>query len=103
MHLSPALLYYKDEEDDEMSDETMSDEAESDSRNVDKTVTGVELQEWTEEWAEQNNEILMNAAAGIDNLFGATGNLETSKQTRMHTRKDASTSEATTSFLYYSS
>jgi hypothetical protein len=29
-----------------------------------------------EEWAEQNKEILMNAAAGIDDLFGATGNLE---------------------------
>jgi hypothetical protein len=102
--LSPALLYYQDEEDDEMSDETMSDAAESDSRNVDKTVTGVELQEWTEEWAEQKKEILMNAAAGIDDLFGATGNLE-NLETDMHAvmRKDASTSEATASFLYYSS
>jgi hypothetical protein len=43
---------------------------------VDETVTGIKLQEWTEEWAEQNEEILMNAAAGIDNLFGATGNFE---------------------------
>jgi hypothetical protein len=83
--LSPALLYYQDEEDDEMSDETMSDAAESDSCNVDETVTGVELQEWTEEWAEQNREILMNAAAGIDILFGATGNLENLK-TDMHAR-----------------
>jgi hypothetical protein len=61
----------------------MSDAAESDSRNVDKTVTGVELQELTEEWAEQNKEILMNAAAGIDDLFGVTGNLENLKQTHM--------------------
>jgi hypothetical protein len=87
--LSPALLYYQDEEDDEMSDKTMRDAAESDSRNVDKTVTGIELQEWMEEWAEQNKEILMNAAAGIDDLFGATGNLEnletdTQKRARTH-------------------
>ena len=73
----------EDEEDDEMSDETMSDAAESDSRNVDETVTGVELQELMEEWAEQNKDILMNAAAGIDDLFGATGNLE-NLETDMH-------------------
>jgi hypothetical protein len=83
--LSPALLYYQDEEDDEMSDETMSDAAERDSHNVDKTVTGIELQERTEEWAEQNKEILMNAAAGIDDLFGATGNLE-NLETDTHAR-----------------
>jgi hypothetical protein len=87
-----------------MSDKTMRDAAESDSRNVDKTVTGIELQEWMEEWAEQNKEILMNAAAGIDDLFGATGNLENLKtDTHAAKRKDASTSEATASFLYYSS
>jgi hypothetical protein len=83
--LSPALLYYQDEEDDEMSDETMSDAAESDSRNVDETVTGVELQEWMEEWAEQNEEIFMNAVAGIDDLFGTTGNLE-NLETDTHAR-----------------
>jgi hypothetical protein len=54
----------EDEEDDEMSNKTMSDAAESESRNVDETVTGVELQEWTEEWAEQNEEILMNTELG---------------------------------------
>jgi hypothetical protein len=75
----------EDEEDDKMIDETTSDAAESDSRNMDKTVTGVELQEGTEEWAEQNQEILMNAAAGIDNLFDATGNLE-NLETDTHAR-----------------
>jgi hypothetical protein len=54
-----------------------------------KTVTGIKLQEWTEEWPEQNKEILMNAAAGKDNLFGATGdleNLETDTNAQARTR-----------------
>jgi hypothetical protein len=83
--LSPALLYYQDEEDDEMSNKTMSDAAERNSRNVDEAVTGIELQEWMEECAEQNKKILMNAAAGIDDLFGATDNLE-NLETDMHAR-----------------